>query len=67
MEQSVKQKNPAAVKLGRLGGRAGRGAAKSRSEQVKAWWVSPAGEALRLRLLIKKCTNEEQKQRLGSG
>lgn len=42
-----KSKNPAAVSLGRLGGLAGRGESKARTEQMRAYWRSPAGMARR--------------------
>lgn len=46
---STIKKNPAAVALGRRGGKAGHGPAKSRAAQLRDWWTSPAGQEERER------------------
>lgn len=49
-----RKKNRAAVSLGRLGGKAGRGESKSRTEQIKAWWAGAGGEAERAKRELAK-------------
>jgi hypothetical protein len=44
--EQLKRKNPAAVALGRKGGKAGKGQSKARAAQVRQFWQSPAGQAV---------------------